>query len=532
MKPSQMTPEHLANVAANPATFQDAIYGDALADFQRERFAAINPALISVRNGEKPDPAKHWWESVKGNSKTTDLSCVILWLLAFGHRPLLIQAGAADSDQAAEVKKAATDILRLNGWLGEVVQVLTDRIVCARTESTCEILPADVSGSHGARPDVLILDEVVHVQKTEFLENLLDNASKIPNALTIVATNAGFTGTWAWKLRELARTSRRWHFHQRTQPAPWADQAEMEEARVRNTPTRYARLWQGVWSSSSGDAIDPNDVAACVTMPAAMDKPDSQFVYVGGLDLGIRHDHSAFVLLGIHRQNRRRRLALVRRWAPDAKTGKVDLTKVQAAVKDACDLFAPRSVNFDPYQAELMAVQLRKAGCRMVETPFTGQNLNAMASEFIENFTSRNIDLYSDGGLIRDIGRLCVVEKSFGYKLESVRDADGHADSAIALALALLGAASVPPGGAFEMRAWAGGKEVGVDDRQENPSDTSRPENRGGLRRFEVDHWYRPPLSRQTREALGIELPGKVKYVNDDSLPPPQIVDTTREGNR
>lgn len=434
-------------------------FGDVMTPDQREWLEALTPALSAVANGERsPTVQKFWLEAVKGNAKTTIDALLTLWLLAFNRvGGLLIQVAAADADQAAEVKRAAEDILRANPWLAEVITILTDRIVCQRTESEAEILAADVAGSHGARPDVLILDELVHVQKTEFLENLLDNAAKIPTCLVLATTNPGFTGTWAWKQRELARTSRRWHFQQITMPPPWIDPAEIEEARLRNTPTRFARLWGGVWSSGSGDFLDPCDVAACVTMHGPLLKALPEFVFVGGLDLGIKHDHSALVMLGVHRQNRRRRLAMVKRWAPGS-AGKVDLTEVQAGVKAACDLFQPRALNYDPYQAELMAVQLRRQGCRMVEVPFIGANLNEMASEILETFTSRNIDLYNDAGLIRDLGRLTIVEKSYGYKLESVRDSDGHADSAIATALALLAAKHTPAGGAFVAMGVADGQ--------------------------------------------------------------------------
>jgi phage terminase large subunit-like protein len=536
-----MTPELFQRIASDPATFEAELtvpsaqgphrFGAIMADFQRERFAAVNDALIAVANGEKPSPGKAWLEAVKGNSKTSDLAIVALWLLAFAKRPLLIQVGAADQDQAAELRRAVNEILLLNDWLAEVVAVQSNKIVCSRTGSTCEILAADVAGSHGARPDVLILDEVVHVAKTEFLENLLDNSSKIPHCLTIVATNAGFTGTWAWRFRELARTSPRWYFHQRTEPAPWIDACEMEEARRRNTPTRYARLWQGVWSSGTGDAIDPNDVAACVTMPGPMEKPDPAFVFVGGLDLGIKHDHSALVILGIHRQNRRRRLAMVKRWAPEAGTGKVDLTKVQAGVKAAFDLFQPRSIYYDPYQADLMAVQLRKQGCRMVEIAFSGGNLNSMASEFIEQFTSRNIDLYNDAGLLRDIGRLTIVEKSYGYKLDSVRDTDGHADSAIALALALMDAKHTPAGGAFEITAYVGGQRFSstppTTEDEQKQADASKVKQ-GAVARF-MPRFLSAFGRGDDEESRPL---GRAKIVKDDLVPQVRYVDTTRESNR
>jgi len=58
-------------------------FSDVMAEFQRERFAGINPALLSVSRGEKPAFGRHWWEATKGASKDSDLAVCLLWLLAF-----------------------------------------------------------------------------------------------------------------------------------------------------------------------------------------------------------------------------------------------------------------------------------------------------------------------------------------------------------------------------------------------------------------------------------------------------------------
>ena len=94
-------------------------------------------------------------------------------------------------------------------------------------------------------------------------------------------------------------------------------------------------------------------------------------------------------------------------------------------------------VFYDPWQAEYMAQTLRNDGVRMEPMPFTGQNLTKMASVLLETFRSRRIDLYPDAQLIADLERLSIVERSYGYRLESTRDETGHADRATALAIAL-----------------------------------------------------------------------------------------------
>ena len=54
-------------------------FADCMGDFQRERFEGINPALLSIAKGEKPDTGRFWWEATKGASKDSDLAVCLLW---------------------------------------------------------------------------------------------------------------------------------------------------------------------------------------------------------------------------------------------------------------------------------------------------------------------------------------------------------------------------------------------------------------------------------------------------------------------
>ncbi len=305
------TPEQIKRYSAAPLAFIAELmipgargpvrFGDAMADFQRETFAALAPALLAVACGSKPPIGRYWIERTKGGSKDSDLACAILWLVAFTRRPLTGQVGAADADQADELRRAAVAILRLNPWLEQRVEIRASEVRSHATESIVEIIAADKAGSHGARPDVLILNELSHVTRQEFAENLLDNAAKVPHGLAIIATNAGFTDTWQERWRAIAKTSGRWAFHQFTQPAPWLDPAEIAEAERRNSRSRYLRLWWGVWSTGGGDALDADDLAAAFDATARpLISTEPEFGFAAGLDLGIRRGHAAITVLGFN----------------------------------------------------------------------------------------------------------------------------------------------------------------------------------------------------------------------------------------
>ncbi len=94
----------IATFAANPAAFRNELmipsadrgarkFGDVMADFQRQDFAKLDPALISLAKGKKPKIGRYWWERTKGASKDSDAATVLLWLLTVSPRPLLCQVG-------------------------------------------------------------------------------------------------------------------------------------------------------------------------------------------------------------------------------------------------------------------------------------------------------------------------------------------------------------------------------------------------------------------------------------------------------
>ncbi len=462
-EPPAITPRQAATYRVDPREFVRSLpvptpaggprsFGEIMAPHQVAWLENLAPAFLAISRGEVPRIGRFWIEATKGSGKDHILAALMLWLVAFAARPLLAQVGAADQDQAAELEKSArTWLFHSPAWLKARIEVIQSRIVRKGQKKSddgpvCEITASDIAGSHGARPTALILNEVHAITKWEFAQNMLDNASKIPNGLVICATNAGHIGTEAWKLREIARTSPRWKFLQFDEPAPWLDAAELDEARRRNSTERYNRLFRGIWSRGLGDALDAADVEGSVDrnllpmVGRALPSPDGRNIYptiIAGIDLGIRHDHSAVVALAAMPATNRVRLADCRFWKPDPRTGSIDLEAVEAGILDLHARLHCAAYYFDPYQAELMAQRLSKRGLRMIPMPFVGSNLNIMATTILEAFRSHRVDLYDCPRLVSDLLRLTIVEKSYGHKLEATRDVDGHADTATAFAIAL-----------------------------------------------------------------------------------------------
>jgi hypothetical protein len=358
--------------------------------------------------------------------------------------------GAADKDQADELRKACKGVLRVNPWLAEAIEVQASAILGLRNDSRCDILTSDAPSSHGARPNLVILNELSHVPSREFAETLLDNAEKVPSGLVVIATNAGFDPSWQYEWRETARKSPRWYFAHFSEPAPWIDKESLEERRRMSSAERFARLWQGQWVSGSGDALSRDDILAAVNQDGPMAGWVQGHAFVAGLDIGLAKDASALVVVGIstgHSTFRdgdfefthgtgRMRLAWVGVWRPRQGL-RVDLGQVEQAILEVHQRLHLARLAADPWQSEYLITRLGKAYVPVEPVPFVPSNLQGMATATLEAFTGRQIDLYHHEQLITDLQALRLEEKGYGTRLASPRGPAGHGDCATALALAL-----------------------------------------------------------------------------------------------
>jgi hypothetical protein len=75
-----------------------------------------------------------------------------------------------------------------------------------------------------------------------------------------------------------------------------------------------------------------------------------------------------------------------------------------------------------------------------MEITSTGKNLQAIAPAVLEAFNDRRLQLYEDPDLRRDLQRLRVEERTYGFRLTSPRDERGHGDLGTAFSLAMLAA--------------------------------------------------------------------------------------------
>jgi hypothetical protein len=420
-------------------------FDEVWAEFQREAFERLAPCLLAVAKGQIPPVRGMWFERTKGASKDSDVGCCILWLLLFARKPLLIEIGAEQQEQARETLLAMRAIVRLNPWMKPYIEFFQSVVKAKHTEAHMEVLTTTKTGAHGSRPEMTICNELSHVTVQEFMDTMMDNAEKLDENFAVIATNAGHLHTWQYDWREGYRRDEDWWFQKVDQPAPWIGERNLRSARLRNSNMRFNRLWHGVWSPKEGDAIDPEDIDAAIRMEGPMSPKhvcDNGFVVVQGVDAGIKHDHAAVVHLAVRRGNPRVHLARCESWAPIH--GKIDLSQLEAAILRGWADFPCLGMCYDPTQMEYMRQRVEAKGviCDRIYVPRREGDI--MARTLLEHFRNRLISIYPDELFVRDLHRLSIKETRYGeHKLDAVRDEYGHADRAIAFALALPAAALV-----------------------------------------------------------------------------------------
>lgn len=451
-----------------------------MADFQREFFEDIAPSLHALRDGTMPLNRRFWLERTKKTAKDADVAICLIWLMAFTDRPLLCQVCAANSEQAAIIEDRARAVLYHNRWLYEKVEVI-QRMIRSKKNPTTTKVQIEATGSAGAAqgptPDVLVLNELVHVERWDVMKAHMNNAAGVPMGIVIVATNAGVKGTPAetWRKNALANRDR-WRIHIYTKVAPWVTKEDMEDAR-RMDPigAEYARLWEGRWISGTGSAVGEDEIDRCFCIPGPSWKPEVGWRYVAGLDLGISHDHAGLVVLGANEQLNKIRQVAMQGYVPSVPNDKgvleVDADLVEVDVIRYWQTFGIEWFGYDPAAGgSFMAQRLRRKGVPMREMTFASPtNQTLMAVAFVTTVKDGRLECYEDqeGRMRRDFGKFNIEHKPPSkYKLTAVSDEFGHADVGVAMAICLPKAVAM-----LEGRVGLGKDDVLVEENDEELSE-------------------------------------------------------------
>jgi hypothetical protein len=428
--------------------FGKVLFEEAKVEYQIMTFMHMAPNLHAVRDGEMPDCRRYWIERTKKASKDADLAVIVSWLCAFPTRPFYGQIGAADKVQAGIVKDRISALLEHNRWLNKYVELVNNEIRSTvkrqdgRPLCKFDVLAADTSGgAHGGTPDLMIINELSHIAKFKFVEDLMNNADGVAQGMVIIATNAGVKNTKPWVWRTKYSNNPDWKLFILDRPAPWHSNKTVKDAKDRNSPGEFRRLWRGEWVLGRGDASTEEDIQWATSRIQAqefMKRPGWE--YMLGLDIGVHRDHAAVCVTGINIAERRIIVPNWKRWDPKEQPDKrVNLRQVRAWVWQLYRAFNCICLLYDPHQAELMSQDLEGKGAFCRPVPFTNQNLVAMASRFTETLSNRQLEIWDDEDqtVKMDFSKFDIVRKSYGERLEAVADESGHADVGTAIVITL-----------------------------------------------------------------------------------------------
>jgi len=436
-----------------PSAYGRKLFDSCIQPFQTETFESLAPSFYAVRDGLMPPIRRFWVERTKKAGKDSDIAACLLWLMAFPSRPVLAQVCAANQKQSGIIKRRASDLLHYNPWLQEYVMIQQNKIMNINRMGEVVIEATDASGgAHGETPDILILNELVHVARWQAMRDHFNNADGVPRGVVVISTNAGIKGTQAEVWRKTALSSRvedggRWGIHIWHKRSPWVDKLDVVEARKRDpVGAEFARLWEGKWVSGMGGAVSESDIDGCFRLEKELDSPESGNLYVAGLDLGVSHDHAGVALLGVNEREQIIKTAAIRGWAPSIPNDKGVKEVDSEAVENTClylhQRFHIRWFGYDPAAGgSFMAQRLRKRGVPMREWTFgSPTNQTLMATALVTAMKGQKLVCYEDieGRLRRDFGKFMIEHKPPNhYKLVSVSDEHGHADVGTALVICL-----------------------------------------------------------------------------------------------
>lgn len=442
----------MQRMASDPAYFRSQLnievsgsvvrYADVHADWQEEDFRAMDAAWLRAVGRSKDDVRymRAWLERCRGASKTSDQAISVCWALCFATFPAKGISASGDRDQAKLLRDAIRRLCELNPWLGQVLEV-QQWIVRSKTNGAeFEIMSSDAASAYGLLVDFILVDEIANWQDADraqhFWHVISSTLTKKANCLCVSITNAGRVDSWQWDVREAIRSDEGWYFHSLTKTPKWITEQQLAEQQRLLPPHVYARLWTNVWSAGSDCGLAPNVVNDAIRLPGPQG-PTRDFVYIAGLDLAVRRDHAAFVVLGIDLANGELHVVRVVSWRPPLG-GDIDLVEVHDRILEWVQYYRVRVVLFDPHQAAMMSQSLRRQGVYMFEVSFTGTNRDTMARGLMSAFNNRLIKIYDEPDLVRDLLRISFAETATGYRLAVPRgDGAGHCDRAIALAICI-----------------------------------------------------------------------------------------------
>lgn len=327
------------------------------------------------------------------NGKSTMCAAIALYELLYGEPGGQIFSAAASRDQARIVFDTAKKFVKESPKLQDYLTVMRDCIVCNQTDSIYRVLSADGALQHGLNPSMVIIDELhawTRPSQIELYYALTTGSLARESPLFISITTAGYDrDSICWQqydrgkalevvggvdaMRKEGYLFRWWEAPagcdvtdlkaaKQANPASWITEERLEIEAKKLPSNVYRQVHLGQWVDSAGDWLPPEAWGECVEQDAVI--PLGGEVWLG-VDIGVRHDSSAVVVL--HPREDGKVVVEARIWDAPGDGGSIDLGSIEAHIQRLSNEYTVRGVGFDPRFFERSSQFLSSIGLWMVE---------------------------------------------------------------------------------------------------------------------------------------------------------------------
>jgi phage terminase large subunit-like protein len=397
------------------------------------------------------------WSEVKKSGKTFLAALLTVWWAVTRPNTEVIVA-ANDLEQAqSRVFQTCVDLIKKNSALRGLFRIQSEKLFVTNG-TVVTAIASDYTSSAGARHSLVVFDELWGYN-SENLRRLFEELTPPAterDAWMLIVSYAGFTeestlletlyqrglaGTRVDDALEVYEADGLLMFwahegRQRWQVGPRAEQYLAEQARTLR-PGTFARLHRNEWVSAEGRFLLPEQWDSCVDREQVMLGPWPALPVCCGLDLGIKHDNAALVLITVDQEH----CPLIvrhRLWRP-SPTEPLNLQAVEDYCSAVAIQYGLQALYVDPFQAHGLIQRLASRGIAVSEFPQTQAGTTRLGQALWDAVITRRLRAYPDPDLRSHVLNAIAVESDRGFRLAKAMSSK-KVDLAVALSMTLVAA--------------------------------------------------------------------------------------------
>ena len=343
--------------------------------------------------------------------------------------------------------------IRMNPVLRDLCKVKAGKGRIDFQDSFIQILSPN-SSLAGINPSLIIAEELWSWTTTEHKRSW-DELTNVPTRqenLVLVSSYAGYTedeDSILFHLYEQGIAQQEgkeekderfyfvWYGIELCDKVPWVDDKYLAQQERRMPENTFKRMHRNEWASGLMAFVSAETLDDC-TRPDLVRGAVTDIPAVVGIDIGLKHDCSAVVIIGALDDDTLQLLDHCL-WTPK-RNQTLDLEQTVEAMMAIFDkTYNLRAVYYDPYQFERSAQTLKKRGLPMREWPQTVANGVAMSQALQNLLTSAKLILYPDKEVRSHLLNAQIKEHERGWRIVKYKQSK-KIDLAIAMAEAAIAA--------------------------------------------------------------------------------------------